>query len=408
MNMNHSSFRPNRLVFQDKPTAPEGGADIAGDKPKKPDFVDKDEREKLYADTEEQIGKMKDGDPRKKELKDLLGLAQTHEKKIPRAAEYWSKRLFKKLTTIAPEPTAEAQKKDPEELLLSVAKDILKDAHRDAVLKLIKHVEEANAKKAGGGGRDLEEGEKFPTHQDKERWRVRNQHPNLAKIYDQIDGLKANPGETVSEIQAAAKEIKSLSRRSIFRKAIDTDLIESKLRYAVDTAETKSKKGKEYNEMLIRRKIRRQEEPLFSAKEGASWDVKTSDGFFVRITKGEHHDYSVDITGLSENGRGEYRVVANDLGLAPLPGKERGKVPPTAVAAAPAKGGDKAKAAPVEKAPKVDYLRPNQVPPDVKAKLDAANIPVNGVGKYPKGKYTYIRKVGGDGRSYYRRTPWQA
>jgi hypothetical protein len=340
--MNHSFFRPNRLLFQDKPVAHEGAAEKGGDKPKEADLTNKDERDKLYTDTEEQIGKMKDGDPRKKDLKDLLGLARFHEKKIPRAAEYWSKRLFKTLTTIAPSAkAAEAQKKQPEELLDVARKDILKDelknlkdVYTDAVLKLLKHVEEANAKMEKEYGRDLDEGEKLPTHQETEKWRVRSQHPNLAKIYDQIDGLKENPGETASEIQAAAKKIKSLSRRSVFKEAIDADKIEDDLRFAVDTAETKPAKGKEYNEMLIRRKIRRQEEPLFSAKEGDYWDIKTDNGLLARVTKGEHHDYSVNITGLVGSALSTYKVVAKDLGL-PAPPGEEGEVPPSAYAAAP-------------------------------------------------------------------------
>jgi len=207
------------------------------------------------------------------------------------------------------------RKKGREKLLLLVSKSILKDEYRDANVRLMKYVKNANSQKAKKYQRALGSSELIEGPQEN-RSSMRSRKPNLARLYDKIDDLYANPGKTTAEIRASARQIRLLTRSAVFREALANDQILKKLEYWVDTS-IDPKKGKKYNEARIARRIRRSEEPLFSAEVGSSWELTTYAGLTVRVTKGKDHRYKAEITGIKGFAKESNSALARDLSKKP-------------------------------------------------------------------------------------------
>ncbi|MFH1410785.1 MAG: hypothetical protein ABIG80_04460 [Patescibacteria group bacterium] len=223
---------------------------------------------------------------------------------------------------------AEEHTKRPEELNLMIAKDLLKTVYTKAITNLNQLVEKENANMVKQSGRkDVVSDRLYTPYEDRMTASLRS--PNLVRLYDEIDRLYANPGNTVQEIRTTTRKIESLANESKFTETINTDKILTYFRFV---ANIEGKEGKNEGETRIAQKIDGNREPLASAPIGSSWEITNGEGVSFKITKNVKEKYSVAITGINEKSARTYAALAKDFNYV-LPEDRRPQAAPTAVAA---------------------------------------------------------------------------
>ncbi|MFH0837948.1 MAG: hypothetical protein V1880_01635 [Patescibacteria group bacterium] len=234
----------------------------------------------------------------------------------------------------ATEKTAKKEEKNestavnPEELNILVAKDLLKTVYTKAITNLNQLVEKENANMVKQSGRkDVVSDRLYTPYEDRMTASLRS--PNLVRLYDEIDRLYANPGNTVQEIRTTTRKIESLANESKFTETINTDKILTYFRFV---ANIEGKEGKNEGETRIAQKIDGNREPLASAPIGSSWEITNGEGVSFKITKNVKEKYSVAITGINEKSARTYAALAKDFNYV-LPEDRRPQAAPTAVAA---------------------------------------------------------------------------
>lgn len=190
------------------------------------------------------------------------------------------------------------------------------------IQKVDNYIEEANARKQQEyGDRPLGYHEKLhnPAKGNVD-FNFAADHPNLMKLFADIDEIHQNPGSTPEEYENSVKKMEALAVKSRFQEAVRNDRILSDLRSAVSSDLVpnlnKAQNERRILQAIISRRLRVADH-FAAAEDGSSWEITTYGGVSVRLTKHEGIDYSVEITGLAERAIPRYAAVAKDLGLKP-------------------------------------------------------------------------------------------